>query len=383
MSVPYKGVKLSSPLNDLRYFHVCSPGLPPCIGHDLFEGIIPHDLMLCINYFVKQRILTFEFLNLKIRSIKFDHNKKETFGVIKKGDKLIGNASEILYILNVFPFILYEKIDLLKDCEIWNMVLILRKLVNIVLAFRISADQIAVLRDLLYQYIQIRKDSFSDVKLRPKHHFILHYPYLIRKFGPLRHLWTLRFESKHKYFKDIIRRSPNFKNILLSLSTKHQLLEALSSNDQNLYCDKAVSDNFKQFDITNYPSYWLDLLNKDLLSDFRFITEDLYFRGIIYRKHMFVCYNKDLHGIYSLCQIKYILVSENMLNLYFLGSSIKIYYNVITGLYHQLDRINTEQKRNVEVFVSFTDLICSETLINTSINSEQLFYFKSAPLENI
>ncbi|KAK3517984.1 hypothetical protein QTP70_029095, partial [Hemibagrus guttatus] len=31
------GVKFDSLFNTLTYFHVCQPGLPPCLGHDLFE----------------------------------------------------------------------------------------------------------------------------------------------------------------------------------------------------------------------------------------------------------------------------------------------------------------------------------------------------------
>ena len=34
------GIKFSSIFNKLKFFHVCKPGLPPCLGHDLFEGIV-------------------------------------------------------------------------------------------------------------------------------------------------------------------------------------------------------------------------------------------------------------------------------------------------------------------------------------------------------
>lgn len=38
------GVKHSSIFNCLNYYHVCNPGLPPCLAHDLFEGIASSDL---------------------------------------------------------------------------------------------------------------------------------------------------------------------------------------------------------------------------------------------------------------------------------------------------------------------------------------------------
>lgn len=49
-----KGIKQNSPLNKLNHFHVCNPGLLPCIAHDLLKGIIPYDLIYCIKYFVKE-----------------------------------------------------------------------------------------------------------------------------------------------------------------------------------------------------------------------------------------------------------------------------------------------------------------------------------------
>lgn len=53
-----------------------------------------------------------------------------------------------------------------------------------------------------------------------------HYAYLFSTFGPSMHVWTLRFESKHQYFKRIVRYSQNFVNLTLMLSRKQQLLQA-------------------------------------------------------------------------------------------------------------------------------------------------------------
>lgn len=33
-------IKFDSVFNNLKHFHVCSPGLPPCLGHYLFEGVV-------------------------------------------------------------------------------------------------------------------------------------------------------------------------------------------------------------------------------------------------------------------------------------------------------------------------------------------------------
>ena len=49
----------------------------------------------------------------------------------------------------------------------------------------------------------------------------LFYEYQYR-FGPLIHHWTARFESKHRYLKQLATRLGNFKNLAFTLATRHQ-----------------------------------------------------------------------------------------------------------------------------------------------------------------
>ena len=52
-----KGIKFNSPFNSLKYFHVCAPGLPPCLGHDLFEGLVSYDLALYMKHFINKKVV--------------------------------------------------------------------------------------------------------------------------------------------------------------------------------------------------------------------------------------------------------------------------------------------------------------------------------------
>ncbi len=73
---------------------------------------------------------------------------------------------------------------------------------------------------------------FPDCPLKPKHHYMLHYTDLILKFGPLIRLWTLRFESKHCYFKDCARKLHNFIHLSKTLAERHQLLQSYLGQGQ-------------------------------------------------------------------------------------------------------------------------------------------------------
>lgn len=47
---------------------------------------------------------------------------------------------------------------------------------------------------------------------------------MVKSFGPLVSLWTMRFEAKHSFFKHVARHTNCFKTIPYSLAVKHQLI---------------------------------------------------------------------------------------------------------------------------------------------------------------
>jgi hypothetical protein len=56
----------------------------------------------------------------------------------------------------------------------------------------------------------------------PKIHFVTHYPRLLLSYGPLRHLWAMRFEAMHQYFKQLVRKTRNYINVTATLSERFQ-----------------------------------------------------------------------------------------------------------------------------------------------------------------
>ena len=77
----------------------------------------------------------------------------------------------------------------------------MRQITNIVLFDIISNEIIDIFSSTVSQYLDLYLE-LSDTKLRMKHHNLLHYSQLMRKFGPLKYMSSIRFEGKHKMFKN-------------------------------------------------------------------------------------------------------------------------------------------------------------------------------------
>ena len=60
------------------------------------------------------------------------------------------------------------------------------------------------------------------------------------RYGPLVHLWAMRFEGKHKQFKNRAR-GTSFKNILKTLAEHHQRLMSYNLNFNALFASVTVS----------------------------------------------------------------------------------------------------------------------------------------------
>lgn len=383
LDTAFRGMKHNSVLNDLTYFHVAGPGLPPCIAHDICEGIIQNDLPLVINYLVKKKILSYDYLNQNLKNVTFSEGfERIEIPPLKNFDKLVGTASQNLYLLNILPFALINISDQINihAKQHWEMILLLREICMIIFAFSISSDQIAILKSLIAEYLEARQNLFPQQKLKPKHHYLQHYPHLIRIFGPLRHTWTLRFESKHGYFKKCVKHCSNFKNVLFSLSNKHQLLQSLNFQQNLLFNDKIISDCTWPFSSEDFDcKYSNEFLKTTKLVAPYYVTQSAIFHGISYKKNMYICVEKNVNNnSYLLLKIEYIFINKGFNDLGFIGYENEIFSNFSSGLYD----LGSENTVNAVLrYIDFEKIICVEPMIHANVSNQDLWYFKSGPLE--
>lgn len=127
----------------------------------------------------------------------------------------------MLTLMKILPLLIGHLVP--EDCPYWMLFKLLREITDIVMSPVMSLDATyyieEVVRDHHCQFLRL----FPECHLTPKHHFMVHYGEAIRRCGPLRHLWCMRYESKHQAAKKVGDLSNNFKNIALTVATQYTL----------------------------------------------------------------------------------------------------------------------------------------------------------------
>ena len=121
-------------------------------------------------------------------------------------------------LIRLAPLILGEYVEI--DNEYWNLLVLFCQLTDRLCVLEFSNSGLVYLDQFLLSIFSKYMLIFPDVIIKPKAHFIQHYPQIISRFGPL--VKTLRFESKHSFFKSALASNKNRKNIFQSMVKKHQ-----------------------------------------------------------------------------------------------------------------------------------------------------------------
>jgi len=117
----------------------------------------------------------FEHLNRSIKQFHFlgpDANDKP--GVVSDGKTVGGNAVQVWCLLRLLPILLYDSVCM--QYQAWQMLILLREIVELICAPKVSFAQILYLNRLIQEYIEDRSRLFPSVPLRPKHHFFAALP---------------------------------------------------------------------------------------------------------------------------------------------------------------------------------------------------------------
>lgn len=224
--------------------------------------------------------------------------------------------------------------DKIQDFEdpAWQLYLKLKEICEIEFAPSFEVIDVSYLKDVLIpSYFDLRSKVLTQAKyrLKPKHHFWAHSPEHLLRYGPLLYVWTLTFEQKHKYMKEVMRNTKNFINPEKTCAERNQMafcyrsLETLFDNVFMEFDSKNLSADNYSGDLARFISEqnlhgWLD--SKTVIANY----------GITYKKGDVLLLSNEEDFI-SVGKVNVILSREEELQ--FILTVRKAAKNLNTGLY--------------------------------------------------
>ncbi|KAE8738154.1 hypothetical protein FOCC_FOCC016374 [Frankliniella occidentalis] len=336
---PVKGVWEASVLNEIPGFHVMN-GLPPCSAHDIAEGFLPKDLFIALKILVKAKWFNWNYVNAKVKFVNGKNANVTIREINPKKKKIVGSASSNLRLLQVITLALIDRVED-PSHEAWQMIVKLQEFMKLVCAHEISLDQTFRIDVLAEQYVNLRKSVIPQVTLKCKHHYILHYGELTRMYGPLQRWSTIRFESKHQYFKSASKHAPNFINPTMSFSYRHQYMQAYL-REGNLFPTAVSADSVTQYRSELYSAE----VNRALEECGPFHSETYVavkseYHGIKYSLGEIIMLEENNDGQIRCLSIDLMLVVENYKALVFIGAEKYVIYHSHLGIYEIVPSTNS------------------------------------------
>lgn len=217
------GIKEKSIWFDLKCFDLFN-NVAVDFLHDFLEGVCRYTMSFVVSHLVNSKLVSYSSLQSRIVSFDYgpDNSAKPVNALLKEGSivKIKTSAAEMLTLVRYMPRIAGPYV--VTDDEIWDLLLTLRELLDKLLSPRIDKSTLEQARGLIRDFLLSYK-TVTKKPLTPKFHFLIHYPGVMEKYGPLSQLWTMRFEAKHKVSKIAARTSTNRVNICKTVANRNQL----------------------------------------------------------------------------------------------------------------------------------------------------------------
>jgi len=100
------------------------------------------------------------------------------------------SAREVMTFIHYFPLMVGDLVP--ENDEVWSFFLILLQINDQLLSYTFNTNSIKYLKQLISTHNKQYTILFNDT-LKPKHHFLIHYPTIIENSGPPRNYWCFWF----------------------------------------------------------------------------------------------------------------------------------------------------------------------------------------------
>lgn len=192
----------------------------------------------------------------------------------------------------------------------WTVLMDLKNIVELVLSPAFDDSSIQYLQAKIQDHRAILQEVFLEFTLLPKNHYVEHYPELIKCFGPLVHLWTMRFEGKHRFFKRIVHDTLNFKNVLKTLATRHQHMMAYYLSAPSFFKPRHQTSNVSSVLVSELPEVAKEHIKQKTDSNLIYSPSKIIIDGTDFDVGMFVSVGEE-GGLPQFSKILQILLVNN------------------------------------------------------------------------
>ena len=232
-----RGVKHPCVLNNIDGYHVTENWCLDIL-HIVLEGIVTVELGCILYALCGDKVITVETLNAAVVTFwgKLSVNKCDKPPAINRVLDLGMGISPSMKAVQCWALLKYLPViigNLIPEGNVhWDFLLHLSHLVDLLFATRFTRGMVAYLRDVIEDHLTKYYDLWK-VKLRPKHHLLVHLPDIILKSGPLVGMSCLKYEMKNSFFKRTAKTICNFRNVCFTLANRHQqrVLDSWLAND--------------------------------------------------------------------------------------------------------------------------------------------------------
>ena len=256
------------------------------------------DLNFSIDFFNK-KLSEFSYSRLD-RKNKIPNNIFTKFSLNeKRGFHL--SATHFWTLIRIFPIIFGQK---LNGNIYYRHYLDLIEIFFLLNATSFKEQEILQIEEKIYLYLTKFKQLYPTEKLMPKYHFMIHYGWAIRTIGPPILYSTMRFESKHSFFKTADNAIHNHINLTKSLAYKHQDLQLYYLISPNYYTSMTIGT--KELISPENFNILTELLPELTLNFHKWAI----YNNILYTLGDMICY--EINTIFPIFgQIKHLIVSND------------------------------------------------------------------------
>lgn len=274
---------------------------------------------------IVKKTISIDILNSRLKHFNFgSHNKPPLLNLDNlKAKKIKLSFLECRSLILSGGLLFGDLIS--KTNKYWKLYIVLRKILQIILSPYVTETKCNTLENLIEKHHNMYLTLFN-LNLKPKHHFLVHYPHILRKIGPVVGLSTLRYEAKHRQSKVCANTVSSRVNITKTLAIKHQL------NFSNRLVRQIGFKDQKQFDMkinktpTDIGSNLKEICDRDkvLFDNFKnsHIISKYQHENRIYKQGQFICTSFDDDSLPMFASIKHILINSKD-EIYFLCESFE------------------------------------------------------------